>query len=116
VEATLAADPLAVPTLVVVTVEVEAVAVQAQGVALGIVAALQAGEGVFVFGVATRNDGAQCLQVIVDETEDGVEALTSITDDLPNVEVREAALYVLEARDGLEVVVAVGGKGPEMGQ
>jgi hypothetical protein len=41
VTAALAADPLAVPAFVVVAVEGEAVAIQAQGIALGVVAPFQ---------------------------------------------------------------------------
>jgi len=108
VEATLAAGPLAVAAPVIVAVEVESVAVQTQGVALGIVSSSQTGEEVFVLGVATRDDGAESLQVIVNEAQDVVVALTSVTDDLPDVEVGEAALDVLEAGDGLEMVVAIG--------
>ena len=108
-EAPLAADPFTIPALIIVAVEIETVAMQTQGGALGIVAALQAGEGVFVLSVATRNDDPERFQVIVDKAQDLVEALASITDELADSKVGESKLYVLETGDGLEMVVVVGG-------
>ena len=108
-QATLAADPLAVASAVVVTVEVEAIAVGAEGVAGGIIAMLQAGKRVFVSGVVAELDGAQSLQVVVGKEEDIVEALTGIADHFADDQTGEAAAQIVEARDGLEMVVAVGG-------
>lgn len=101
------ADPFAVPALVIVAVEIGAIAVQAERMVLGIVTAFQTGERIFIFGVAPGNHGAQRFQVVVDEAQDVVEALTGIANDLAHVEVREASLDVLEARDGLQVVIAI---------
>jgi len=91
VEAALAADPLAIAALVVVAVEVEAVARGAEWVAGTIVAALQAGERVFINNVMTELDGAQRLQVVVDEEENVVEALTGIAEHLSNSQVGKTA-------------------------
>ena len=44
----------------------------------------------------------------MDEDQDFIAALASVGDDFTDVEVRETALQVLEAGDGLEVVVAIG--------
>ena len=104
----MAAGPFAVPALVIVAVEIEAVAMQTQGYALGIVTALQTGERVFILGVAPGNNGTQRLQVVVDEAQDVVKTLTGIANDLANVEVRETTLDVLKAGDGLQVVIAIG--------
>ena len=105
----LAAEPFAVPALVIVTVEREPVAVQTERVSLGVVAALQTGERILVFGVAAGDNSPQGLQVVVDKAQDLVKALTGIGDDFADVEVRKTALQVLQARDGLEMVVAVRG-------
>jgi hypothetical protein len=109
VQAALTADPLAVAPPVVVTVEVEAIAVGTKRVASGIVAALQAGEGVFIGGVMTELDGAQCSQVVVDEEQNLVEALSGIADEFADSEVGETSAQIVEARDGLEMIVPVGG-------
>ena len=108
-QAALAADPLAVAPLIVVAVEVEAIAVGTKRVASGIIAALQAGEGVFISGVMTELDGAQCPQVVVDKEQDLVEALAGIADEFTDSEVRETSAQMVEAGDGLEVIVPVGG-------
>lgn len=91
VEAALTADPLAVAALVIVAVEGKAVAVQTQGVALGVISSFETGEGVLVLGVVARDDGAQCLEVVVEEDQDVIEALTSIADDFADVEAGETA-------------------------
>jgi len=66
VEAALTTDPLAVASLIVVTVEGESVAIRTNGVALSIVFSSQTGERVIVFGVTTGNDDPQRLQIVVD--------------------------------------------------
>lgn len=108
-EAALAADPLAVAALVVVAVEVEAVAGGTEGVSGAIVAALQASERIFINNVMTELDSAQRLQVIVDEEENIVKALTGIAEYLTYSQIGKTAEQIVEARDGLQMVVAVGG-------
>jgi hypothetical protein len=90
-QAALTADPLAIAPPVVVAVEVETIAVGTERVASGIIAALQAGEGIFVGGVVTELDGAQGPQVVVDEKQDLVEALSGIANEFADLEVRETA-------------------------
>jgi len=102
-KAALTANPLAVATLIVVSIEVETVAVGAEGIAQGVIAALQAGEGIFVGGVTAQLDGAQGLQVVVDKEQDIVEAFPSVADQFTDREMREATSQTLEAGDGLEV-------------
>jgi hypothetical protein len=100
-KAALAADPLAVTASVVVTVEIEPVTVQAQGVALGVILSFQTGEGLLVLGVVTDFDGPQGSQFVVDEPQDLVVALPSITDDLTDLKMGKTALQVLQPGDGL---------------
>ena len=57
VETTLATDPLAVVTLVIVAIEGETVAVEAEGLTLGVIAALQTGERVVITAVTAGDDG-----------------------------------------------------------
>ena len=120
-DAALAAEPLAAVTFIVVAIEGHAVAVWAQGVALPIVSPTQAGEDLLVDVVVAQADGAQGVQVVVDEREDLVVSLASVGQDLTDAQTWEAAPEVLESGQSLQVVVAVGGdegtrKGPESGQ
>lgn len=108
-EASLATDPLAVTPPVVVTVEVEAIAEGTEGIAGSIIAALQASEGVLVSGVVAELDGAQGLEIIVDKEKDMIETLPGIADHFANSEIGKSVEQVAQARDGLKMVVAVGG-------
>jgi len=63
-------------------------------------------------------DGAQGFEIVVDEEEHLVEAFASIPQHLADLQFGEAVTEVFDTRDGLEVVVAVGGdegagQGPE---
>lgn len=90
-EAALTTDPLAVAPLVIVAVEAEAIAGGTKWIASGIVAALQASEGVFVDSVMTKLDSAQSLQTVVNKEKNAVKALTGIADHLADSQMRETA-------------------------
>ncbi len=80
------------------------------GHTLGVEAALLAtGHRVCVAGGCSLVDQAHGLQVAVDVAQDLVVALARIAQHLADPEAREAATQVLQARDGLQMVVAVGG-------
>jgi hypothetical protein len=49
------------------------------------------------------------VQVIVKEAQDLVVAFACIACHFANLEVREASAQVLEAGDGLQVIIAIGG-------
>jgi hypothetical protein len=85
IQATPPTDPFAILALVIVTVEGQQIAVQAERIALGIVAPTKTSEWVVVTGVAARNDGTQGLQFLVDEDEDAIVAFSSVTNDLVDV-------------------------------
>ena len=108
-ETALTADPLGVSASIVVAVERQPVAVQAQGVALIVIPPLQQAEGVLILGVTAGDDDAQGIQVVVDVAQDLVEPLPGVADHLSDGEVGEAVEQVFETGDGLQVVVAVGG-------
>lgn len=107
--AALTADPFTVATFVVVAVEGEAVAVGAEGVTERVIAAFEADKRIFVSDVVTDFDGAQGLEVIVDEKQYVIEAFSGIAEEFTNGEKREPALNVFETGDGLQVVVTIGG-------
>ena len=73
-----ATDPLAVATPVIVAVEGQAIAVWAEGRALGIVPALEAGPRVVIVDLSALIDQPEGVEVIVDEGEHLVESLTRI--------------------------------------
>ena len=76
---------------------------------MSVISPFQTNERVVILGVTAGDDDSQSLQVVVNETQDIVKALTGISDDLTNGEVGKATLQVLEAGDGLQVVVSIGG-------
>ena len=102
----------------VVAVAGEAIAEEAQGNAILIVAALQADERlVIIFGMTEAN-GAQGMPVRVDGAQDIVKAFCGIAQILADGEAGEALVQVFETGEGEQVVVAVGGSqaagdGPE---
>jgi hypothetical protein len=100
-KATLTADPLAVASSIVVTVEGESVAIGTDGIALSVVFSFQTDQRIIVCEVTARNDDAQGLQIVVDVAQNIVKALTSVTNHFTNLEVRKTTLEILEAGDGL---------------
>jgi len=107
--ATLAADPLTIAALVIVTIESQTIAKAAQGATVFIVAALEASQRVFVRIVLARDNGAQGSEVVVDEDQDVIIAFASVANKLTDFELGQALLEVFEAGEGLEMVVAIGG-------
>jgi hypothetical protein len=91
------------------TIEVETVTVGAKGDALLIKPAFETGERILVFSVATRDNGAQGLEMVVIKTKHIVIPFPGITQDLADLEIRETTLESFETWDGEEMVVAVGG-------
>ena len=108
-DTTLSAEPLAVLSAVVVPVEGEMVAVRTEGLALCIIAAFQAGEGLLVAGVMADLDRAQGVEGVVDKEQDVIKAFSGIGDHFGDVEARKATKEVLKAGDGRQMVVAIGG-------
>ena len=80
-KATLAADPFAIPALVIVTVESEAIAKGAQGVAQGVIAAFEASQRIIILLVMAHVNRAEGMQVVMDKTQDLVKVFTRIADD-----------------------------------
>jgi hypothetical protein len=102
----------------VVAVAGEAIAEGTQGDAVGVVAALQAGQGQIIAVGVAEADGAQGMPVRVDGPQDIVKAFCGIAEVLADGEAGETQVQVLESRQGEQVVVAVGGSqaagdGPE---
>jgi hypothetical protein len=88
---------------------------------LPIVAAFQAGEGILVAVVVTDVNRTQGLQVVIDEEQNLIKAFSCIAEHLRDLEAGKTMGKVPEARDGQQVVVAIGkGKGagqrPESGE
>ena len=117
-QALLAADPLGLVALVVMAIAVQAEAMGTEGGAVFVEAALETGEGVIISLGMAQLDGTESIEVMVDKGEDLIEAFTGIAKDFVDGEVWEALEQLLEAGDGEQVVVAVGGgkgagQGPE---
>ena len=108
----MSADPLGSMVLVVVAVAGQAVTDGTQGNAVLVVATLQASHGQIIpFGMAEA-DGAQGMQIRVNISEDNLMPFPGVAQDLADGELGETTAQVLEARDGQQMVVAVGrGKG-----
>jgi hypothetical protein len=105
----LATDPRSGLTVIVMTIRSEGVAASAEGDALGIIATGQTDDRVLIDLVMAQREDAQCAQVIIDITQDVIESLAGIASDFADIEVGESSQQIVEAGDGLEVVVAVGG-------
>jgi len=106
--AALATDPLGLLGGVVVAIAVELVAVGAERDAVRVIAAVQTGGGVRIRGMMAEVNGAQGVQVVKDVAQDVVAALTGVAQDFANLKLGVACPEVLEAGEGLEVVIAVG--------
>ena len=94
------------------------IALGAEGSAVLVIAALEAGEGKFVVLGVANTDGAQGMQVGVNVAEDVIEAFGGIAHELTDLEGGEAGTQVGEAWEGEGVVIVVGrgkgaGDGPE---
>jgi hypothetical protein len=81
VKASQAADPLAIPALVIVAVEGVAIAKGAHGIAHGIIAAFETRQRVIILLVMAHVNRAEGMQVVMDKTQDLVKAFTRIADD-----------------------------------
>ena len=90
------------------TVESEAIAKGAQGIAQRVIAAFETSQRVIVLFMMAHLDRAERLEVIMDKAQDIVKAFARIADDLANLELGEAALKRLETGNGLEMIVAIG--------
>jgi hypothetical protein len=90
-------------------IEGQPIAMRTQRCAVGIVTAFQTGQGVLIAGRMALVNQTQGMQVVVDETQDVIIAFTRIARHFTDVEKGKAAAQVLEAGDGLQVVVAIGG-------
>jgi len=94
--------------LVVVAVAGHAVAKRAEWVAVLVVAAFQAGQGLVVSLGMHEPDGAQGMQILVNICEHTLMPFPGIAEHFTDGEFGEAQPQVLEARDGQQVIVAVG--------
>jgi len=81
VKASQAADPLAIPALVIVAVEGVAIAKGAHGIAHGIIAAFETRQRVIILLVMAHVNRAEGMQVVMDKTQDLVKVFTRIADD-----------------------------------
>ncbi len=114
----LAANPLGGAMFIIVTVAEQPVAERTEGIALFVVTAFQAGEGLVIAVHGQQADGAQGLQIVVDVAQDLFIAFTSISQQFPNLQQGKAAAQHIETRDGEQVIVEVSrgaraGEGPE---
>lgn len=98
VDTLLAANPFAVPALIIMPVEAQAVAVRAQRGPMFVITALEAGERLIVMCITTQVNGAQRLEVIMDEAQDVYMPFSGVAQHLANFEVREAAAQIIETR------------------
>ena len=109
VQAPLTAGPLCSLALVVVAVAGHAIAKRTERDAVLIVATLQADQGLVVPLGMHEPEGAQGMQILVNISEHALMAFPGIAEHLANGEVRETQAQVLEARDGQQMIIAVGG-------
>ena len=94
--------------LVVVAVGKQPVTQRAEGIAVLIVAALQAGAGfIIAFGVQ-QADRAQRLQLVMDIAQDFLVTFPCIPQDFPDLQGGETGPQRFETRDGQEMVVDIG--------
>jgi len=109
----LAADPLEGVMLVVVAVGKQAVTQRAEGIAVLIVAALQAGVGFSIAFGMQQADRAQRFQVVMDIAQNFLITFPRIPQDFPNLKGGKMGPQGFETRDGQEMVVDIGrGTGP----
>ena len=94
--------------LVVVAVAGHTVTERAQRIAVLVVAALQADHGLVVSLGMHEPDGAQGMQILVNISEHTFMPFPGIAEHLANGEVGETQPQVLEARNGQQVIIAVG--------
>ena len=94
--------------LVVVAIAGHAVAKRAERDAVLIVAALQADQRLVVPLGMHEPDGAQGMQILVNISEHTLMPFPGVAEHLTNGEIGETQAQVLEARDGQQVIIAVG--------
>ena len=104
----LSADPFSGIVLVIVAIARQAVAMRTERDAVLIVATLQAGYGQVIGLSMAEADGAQGVQIGVDIGQDGIIAFPGIAEHFADGESGETQVQVLQAGDGLQMVVAVG--------
>lgn len=113
VEALLAADPLGRAVVIVMAVAEEAISQWAEGEALVIVAAFEAGEGRVIALSVEQADGAQGFQFIMDIAQDVLIAFTGIPQQFANGQIGETGAPVVVKRWSLTLA---GVQGPVSGQ
>jgi len=118
VSAFLAANPLGRAVVVIMAVAEKAIAQRAEGIAMLLIAAFEAGEGLVIAVHGEQADGAQGFQVIVDVAQDLLVAFARISQQFADLQSRETAAQLLETGDGKQVIINVGwgagtGEGPE---
>ena len=80
----LAADPFSGLALVIVAIGREAIAERAEGIAMFVIPALEAGEGQIVAIGVAEADGTHGTQVLVDIAQDVVEAFPGVAQNFAN--------------------------------
>jgi hypothetical protein len=90
----LTADPLAVLTLIVVTVEGQTIAVRTERVALGIIAPFQTSKRILVTVAMNDADRAQGTEVVVDKEQNLIIAFCGVPQHLCDVEAWKATCKV----------------------
>ena len=94
--------------MVIMAVSGQQITVWAKRSPVAFVAAFEAGHGHIIPVSMSNADGAQSMEVVVDKLQDFFEAFTRIAKQLANFQGREAFEQVLEARNGEQIIVAVG--------
>ena len=82
VQATLAANPFAIAAFVIVAVEGEPIAEEAEWIAQGVIAPFETRQRVSILFVMAHVNRTQRMQVVMDEAQDVIIALTRIADHL----------------------------------
>ena len=101
-------DPLCGMTLVVMTVAGQAVAVWTKWDAVVVIAALETGQRMVIPIGMPQTNGAQGVQISMHVFEDLIKTFARIAEHFTNAEVGKTLAEALEARDGEQMVIAVG--------
>lgn len=110
VSAFLSANPFGGLALVVVAIGRKAVAMWAERIAEGVVAALETGKGIIIRIMVADANGTQGMQIRVSKGQDIVKTFTGIAEEFADLEIGKAFAHVVQARDGEQVVTDIGGR------
>ena len=80
-----------------------------EGRAFAIETALETGQRIVVAVIVAQADGAQGMQFVMDVTQHVFDAFAGVAQHFANREGGEAAAQIIEAGDGEQMIVEVGG-------